>query len=140
MATKPKNWRQRFGASRLPLTKKLDFDFAGIKSGMTMLISSPVEVAAYVANIPAGSTRTVEQLRADLAKAHKVDATCPVSTAIFLRVASEAAFEDLQAGSGLDAITPFWRVVAPGSVLARKLACGDDFLIAQRERESAELG
>jgi hypothetical protein len=78
-------------------------------------------------------------MRDALAKRHTADATCPVSTAIFLRVLAEAAFESLQAGAPLDAITPFWRVVDPGSPLARKLACGDDFLRAQREREGVEM-
>lgn len=138
MAKKTKTWEQRLVGAKKPVTKLLDFDFAGIKSGMTMLISSPVEVAEYIAKIPAGQSRSIGRMRADLAKKHKVDATCPVSTAIFLRVAAEAAFEELQAGAALETITPFWRVVEPGDRLARKLVCGDDFLIAQRERERNE--
>jgi hypothetical protein len=138
MPTKTKSWRQRFAKGKTPLTKVLDIDFAGIKRGQTMLISSPAEIAAYIDKIPEGATRSIIDMRDALAKRHHADATCPVSSAIFLRVAAEAAFEAHQEGAPLDTITPFWRVIEPGSILARKLSCGDAFVTAQRVREGAD--
>jgi hypothetical protein len=135
MASKKKSWQERLTKSKPPEVKLLDFDFAGLKRGMSMLVSSPQEVAEYIRSIPMGETRSIEQLRADLAAKHQADATCPASTPIFLRVVSEAAFEDLYTGRNPEAVVPFWRVVEPGSRLAQKLTCGDDFLRAQRERE-----
>ena len=74
-------------------------------------------------------------MRAALAKKHKADATCPASTPIFLRVISEAAFEEIQAGKGFDEVTPFWRVVHPESKLAQKLECGVDLIRSLRKKE-----
>ena len=71
-------------------------------------------------------------MRDDLAKDYQADKTCPVTTGIFLRIVSEASYEEYNAGIDLDAITPFWRMVNPNSKLAEKLACGIDF-IAERQ-------
>jgi hypothetical protein len=135
MAAKRKSWQQRFETSKPPIVKVLDFDFAGLKSGTAMLISSPQEVASYIAAIPSGETRSIEEMRKALAAQHQADGTCPVTTAIFLRIVSEAASEQLLAGTPIAAITPFWRVVEPGSRLAKKLECGDEFLRTQRAHE-----
>jgi hypothetical protein len=60
---------------------------------------------------------------------------CPVSTAIFLRILAEAAWNYLLAGKGAYEVTPFWRVVEPGSVIARKLRATDAWLRNQRQAE-----
>ena len=52
-------------------------------------------------------------------------------TGIFLRIVSEASYEEYDNGIDLNTITPFWRMVNPNSKLAGKLACGIDF-IAER--------
>lgn len=138
MASPFKAWQERFKKSKAPVVKQLDVDFAGLKRGMMMLVSSPEEIDAYIRTIPHGEARPMNQLRAELAHKHNADATCPASTAIFLRVVAEAACEGLQSGKALDSITPFWRVVEPGSRLAQKLTCGSDFLEALREREGIQ--
>lgn len=138
MSSKPKTWRERLTKSKTSVVKQLDFDFAGLKRGMTMLVSSPEEIDTYIQSIPYGETRSINQLRAELAQKHNADATCPASTPIFLRVVAEAACEGLQSGKDLDSITPFWRVVEPGSRLAQKLTCGSGFLEALREREGIQ--
>lgn len=92
----------------------------------------------YINQLPFGATRTVTQLRADLAQQHAADGTCPVSTAIFLRVVAEAALEELAKGSTVERITPFWRVVDPTDKVAKKLTCGPEFVQAQREREGIQ--
>ena len=102
-----------------------------------MLISSPTEIAAYLRTVPSGATRTPAELRTDLARVHGADRTCPLTTGIFLRIVAEAAWEELQAGADPGAITPFWRVIAPDSSLARKLACGTDFIAGMRLYEQA---
>ncbi|OYQ37614.1 hypothetical protein CHU95_00870 [Niveispirillum lacus] len=76
-------------------------------------------------------------LRQQLARQHGADATCPVSTAIFLRIVAEAALERLGQGVPMSAITPFWRVIAQRTTLSAKLSCGDDFISLQREMEAA---
>jgi hypothetical protein len=58
---------------------------------------------------------------------------------MFIRIAAEAAREKLDAGASPSDVTPFWRVIAPRSPLAKKMLL-DDAWLAERlaeERESA---
>lgn len=88
-----------------------------------------------VRNIAPGNTRKPEEVRADLAVRHGADATCPLTTGIFLRIIAEVALEDLAAGATLESVTPFWRVVDPKSPLAKKLSCGPEFIQIRRTEE-----
>ena len=123
---KPTDWRKRFGAAKAPHVVMLHTDFAGVKAGNTMLISSPGEIANYVARIPKGETRTMDRLRNELARKAGANAMCPVTTAIYLRIVAEVALADLAEGKRLEEVAPFWRVVLPGSKVAQKLSCGPD--------------
>ncbi len=123
---KPTDWRKRFGAAKDPHVVMLHADFAGVKAGNTMLISSPGEIANYLARIPRGETRTMDRLRNELARKAGANAMCPVTTAIYLRVVAEVALADLAEGNPLDQVVPFWRVVMPDSKVAKKLSCGPD--------------
>jgi hypothetical protein len=120
------DWRKRFGAAKPPHVVTLETTFAGVKAGSKMLISSPGDIAAYIASIPRWETRTVARLRTDLAKRAKADAMCPVTAAIYLRVVAEVALQDMADGKPIDRIVPFWRVIAPDSKIADKLSCGPD--------------
>lgn len=138
---KPTDWRKRFGAAKAPHVVMLHTDFAGVKAGNTMLISSPGEIANYVARIPKGETRTMDRLRNELARKAGANAMCPVTTAIYLRIVAEVALADLAEGKRLEEVVPFWRVVQPGSKVAQKLSCGPDHvahLIALDAGEAAE--
>ncbi len=126
MAKKPTDWRKRFGAAKPPHVVMLHSDFAGVKAGTTMLISSPGDIAAYLAKIPKGETRTIERLRNELARKASAQAMCPVTTAIYLRVVAEVSLCDLEAGKRIEDVVPFWRVVTPDSKVAKKLSCGPD--------------
>lgn len=123
---KPTDWRKRFGAAKDPHVVMLHTDFAGVKAGNMMLISSPGEIANYVARIPRGETRTMDRLRNELARKAGANAMCPVTAAIYLRVVAEVALTDLAEGRPLDQVVPFWRVVTPDSKVAQKLSCGPD--------------
>lgn len=123
---KPTDWRKRFGAAKAPHVVMLHSDFAGVKAGNTMLISSPGELANYIARIPRGETRTIDRLRNELARKAGAQAMCPVTTAIYLKVVAEVALQDLAEGKLIDQVVPFWRVVLPDSKVAGKLSCGRD--------------
>ena len=123
---KPTDWRKRFNAPKAPHVVMLHADFAGVKAGNTMLISSPGEIANYLSRIPHGETRTVDRLRNELARKAGANSMCPVTTAIYLRVVAEVALDDLGTGKPLDQVVPFWRVVTPDSKVAKKLSCGPD--------------
>lgn len=123
---KPTDWRKRFGAAKAPHVVMLHADFAGVRAGNTMLISSPGEIANYLSRIPKGETRTMDRMRNELARKAGANAMCPVTTAIYLRVVAEVALADLAEGKRLEEVVPFWRVVLPGSKVAQKLSCGPD--------------
>jgi hypothetical protein len=126
MAKKPTDWRKRFGEAKPRHVVMLHNDFAGVKAGTTMLISSPGDIAAYVAQIPRGETRTIARLRNELARKAGAQSMCPVTTAIYLRVVCEVSLRDLEEGKQLKDVIPFWRVVTPDSKVAKKLSCGPD--------------
>ena len=74
----------------------------------TMLIPSPKMIRESIAAIPPGVTKTVVQLRQELAEANRADVTCPRATTIGWLLVAEAAVED--AGDA----TPWWRLTRDG--------------------------
>ena len=87
----------------------------------------------YVNNIPFGKSTELATMRNDLAIEYQADETCHVTTGIFLRIVSEASFEELNAGKDIEKVTPFWRIVNPKSKLAEKLDCGTKFILKLRK-------
>ena len=86
----------------------LKTDFAGLNAGSSMFVATPKIVDDYVNQLPVGQFISMPELRADLAIEHDCDATCPLTTAIFLRLVAEAALEpttDESSKSGLDHTT-----------------------------------
>lgn len=120
------DWYKRFNTAREPHVVTLGANFAGLKAGSTMLISSPAQIASYLSSIPRGEMRTIARMRSDLARRSKADAMCPVTTAIYLRVVAEVALQDLAHGKTMDVVAPFWRLVTPDSKVARGLSCGPE--------------
>jgi hypothetical protein len=130
-----KTWGNRFSAKRYPKRVTLEADFAGIPAGSTLFVGTPQILQTYIHKIPVGETRTIRRLRRDIARANRCEAMCPVSTAIFLRILAEAAWDDLHAGKDVEEVTPFWRVIEPGSGIAKKLRATDAWLRNQRQAE-----
>ncbi|MDA0923497.1 MAG: hypothetical protein O3A97_02765 [Proteobacteria bacterium] len=139
MAKKPTDWRARYAKAKVPHVVMLHADFAGVKAGQSMLISSPEEIARYAAAIPRGETRSIARMRADLARRAGAAAMCPVTTAIYLRVVAECSLRDLDDGQTLDAVAPFWRVIDPSDKVAAKLSCGPDHILHLRALDAADL-
>ncbi|MFN4274082.1 MAG: hypothetical protein ACK4F5_14830 [Aliihoeflea sp.] len=125
---RPTDWRKRFDKAKPPKTVVLHTDFAGIKAGTTMFIASPGLIANYIQRIPAGETRSIARMRNELARRHAAQATCPVTTAIYLKLVAEVALQDLSEGMSVDKVVPFWRVIEKGSKLAGKLSCDAAYL------------
>ncbi len=76
-----------------------------------MLISSPEKVANYIKSIPKGKSKTLKEMRLDLAIQEGADSSCPVTTGIFLRQAIE------KHGSQI----PYWRVIDDCHPVVKKL-------------------
>jgi alkylated DNA nucleotide flippase Atl1 len=109
-----------------------------------MLISSPAEIQALVAGIPAGQVATLSSLRSTLSERHGADYTCPMTTGIFLRIVAEATLEAQALNDSPDAdatgpvslsTTPWWRVVRDDGSLLDKLPGGVE---GHRQRLVAE--
>ena len=83
---------------------------------------------------------SIAELRHLLADEHGCAGTCHLTTSIFIRIAAEAAREQLDAGASPADVTPFWRVVAPGSPLAKKMLVDDVWLAERLADERANHG
>jgi hypothetical protein len=123
---KPNDWHARFENTKQPKTVVLHADFAGIKTGTTMLVGSPEMIAAYIKAIPSGETRSIARMRNELARKNDAQAMCPVSTAIFLRVVAEVSLTDLRAGKAPNEVVPFWRAIEPNAKITTRLTCSPD--------------
>ena len=134
-----KSWINKRDCEKSFKIKTIDKKFTDIPKGSKMLIVSPPIIDEYVKSILYGEFIEPVKMRDDLAKDYQADKTCPVTTGIFLRIVSEASYEELQSGNNLETITPFWRMVNPNSKLAGKLACGIDFIARRQEQESIVL-
>jgi ABC-type uncharacterized transport system ATPase subunit len=134
-----KSWLDKLNENKESKIKRIDIDFADIPAGSTMFIATPKLIDQYIKEIGIGKRINIKTIRKDLALAHNADYTCPVTTGIFLRIVTEANYEKLQQGERLEEITPFWRAIEPNSALAKKLTFGQDFLLQQIEKESANL-
>ena len=130
-------WNIKLNAKKLPKRVKLDKDFAGIKAGSMLFVGTPQIIDAYVRKVPVGETRTIERMRRELARKNDCDATCPVSTAIFLRISAQAAIEQMNAGKTPNEVSPFWRVIEAQSTIAGKLPIDSQWISHQRELETA---
>jgi hypothetical protein len=131
-------WVQKRQAKKSPKVVVLESDFAGIKKGAKLHVSTPELIDAYVRKIPEGEVRTITRLRNELARKNGADATCPVSSAIFLRIVAEAAWGEIQSGAPLSKVTPFWRAIEPNSPIAKRLSVGSDWIAHQRQMESSK--
>ena len=134
MPSAKKTWAEKMKA-KPPHHVILEKDFAGIPKGSKLHISSPLEIAAELKAIPAGSTMSIQAFRHRLAEKNKCDETCPVSTSIFLRVVAEYSWEEFNRSNSTHNISPFWRVLESSSPMAKKLNFDAAWIDLQRELE-----
>lgn len=134
MPSAKKTWAEKMKA-KPPHHVILEKDFAGIPKGSKLHISSPLEIAAELKAIPSGSTMSIQAFRLRLAEKNKCDATCPVSTSIFLRVVAEYSWEEFNRSNSTQNISPFWRVLESSSPMAKKLNFDAAWIDLQRELE-----
>jgi len=148
-----KSWREKLADDKgLPKVCEVRAG-RGIRSGEgRMVIAAPREVDALMKQVPKGRVVTINELRAALARKHRADFACPITTGIFSWIAAHAAAED--EAEGRKRITPFWRALKkdgevnpkyPGGVkaLARRLrgeghkivSKGKRVLVADYERK-----
>ena len=117
-----KSWRE-----------KLEGESASHGKIFRILIPKPLDVDALIRRVPEGKLVTDEQIRARLAKDYHADKTCSKVTGIFIRIAAEAAEEDLTRGHGQ--VTPYWRGVKKDGTLNPKFPGGVEAQSARLREE-----
>ena len=86
-----------------------------------MVVPAPLEVAAVMRRVPRGKLITISEIRTFLAKKHRVDVCCPITTGIFAWIAAHAAAEDAAAAlpdrKQQHVANPYWRTLKTGGEL-----------------------
>ncbi len=88
----------------------------------TMVIPAPAEVDGVMRRVPKGRLATISEIRACLARKHKTDIACPMTTGIFAWIAAHAAEE--ARSEGRKRVTPYWRTLKAGGELNPKYPGG----------------
>lgn len=102
----------------------------------TLFIPSPEDVAKAINAIPAGTTRTILELRADLAKMGNADTACPAKTIKYWKWLAEAS--DLKESTDSWYSIPWWRVLKDGQP-SRHMPGGIDHQMARLQAEGVLL-
>ena len=123
---------EKFNKKYTEVVKTVEKNFADLKAGEKMLISSPRSIANYVAKIPYGTEKSVKLMRLELAENVNADNTCPLTCGIFLRIAIESSIEQ---SNGAKPDLPFWRVIDRNSSLTKKLPISQKYLTELRNSE-----
>src|SRR6185369_13187602 len=123
MKNKKKSWREKLADNKgLPKVSKVCGKMTKRWGEGTMVIPAPVEVDALMKRVPKGKIITINELRETLAKKHKADFACPITTGIFSWIAAHAAAE--AEAEGAKRITPYWRTLKTGGELNPKYPGG----------------
>jgi hypothetical protein len=124
MKTKTKkSWREKLADDKdLPKVGEVTGKMTKRWGEGRFVIPAPREVDALMKQVPRGRLVTINELRAALARKHKTDFACPITTGIFSWIAANAAAEDEAAGR--KEITPFWRTLKTGGEINPKYPGG----------------
>ena len=130
-----KSWREKFENPAPDLPKVVDGPEKWKKrfGGTRVLVPTPLLVDKVIRKVTKGKLITVNQIREKLAKEFNAQATCQITTGIFIRICAEVAEEDLQ--NGKMNVTPYWRVLKSDGSLNPKYPGGIE---AQAKRLKAE--
>src|SRR5262245_48704178 len=94
-----KTWREKLADSKgLPKVGEVDGKNKRWGEG-TMVIPAPLEVDSLMKQIPKGRVVTINELRAALARKHRANFACPITTGIFSWIAAHAANEAAEEGA-----------------------------------------
>jgi hypothetical protein len=115
--------REKRDKPQLPKVERLERPMAGWgKVGDRMVISTPAEVDALIRTIPKGKLASTDTLRVALAKRHKADVACPLTTGIFVNISAKAAAEEEEMGA--KRVAQWWRVIKSDGRLNEKAPGG----------------
>ncbi|HEY1601037.1 MAG TPA: methylated DNA-protein cysteine methyltransferase [Pirellulales bacterium] len=135
---KRKSWQEKLADDKgLPKTGRITGKMSARWGRGTMVVPAPVEVDALMRRVPRGKLITITEIRARLAKAHRVTLACPITTGIFAWIAAHAAEE--AASEGKKRTTPYWRTLKTGGELNAKYPGGLTALCQRLEAEGHRI-
>jgi hypothetical protein len=134
MARKTATWREKLLDSKgHPTVQRVTGRMSRRWGTGVMVIPAPIEVDEIMRTVRKGDLITIDGIRQRLAKKHKADFACPITTGIFAWIAAHAADEAEQAGR--KRITPYWRTLKNGGELNAKYPGGIANVMARLEAE-----
>ncbi len=107
-----------------------------LRAGQLMLYPNGRAVDKAIRSIPMGQTRTLKELRGELAVAYGADITCPVTAGKCLLTVAEAAHEAFVSGISIEGIAPVWRVLDAKAPTLKRVSFDPAFILEQRSREA----
>lgn len=128
-------WQQKLNATKEPKLQVIQKAMAGVPAGGQLFFPTPQLIKQFIDQIPQGQSVTLADMRRQVAQAYKGDGCCPLTTSTATRIVAEAAWEEIESGKKPEQVTPFWRLIEPGSSIAQKLTCGSDFIETMRQQE-----
>jgi hypothetical protein len=133
-----KSWQEKLKDSKgLPKVANIDGKMSKQWGTGTMVIPAPLEVDEVMRGVRKGKLITINEIREALAKKHRVNVGCPITTGIFAWIAAHAAEE--AAAEGAKRVTPYWRTLKSGGQLNEKYPGGVDGLRKRLEAEGHKV-
>ncbi|HEY5041471.1 MAG TPA: hypothetical protein VIK53_05655 [Verrucomicrobiae bacterium] len=133
-----KSWREKLADDKgLPRVGKVAGKMSRRWGEGVMVIPAPREVDALMRQVSRGRVVTTNDLRAALAKKHKADFACPMTTGIFSWIAAHAAAED--EAEGKKRFTPFWRTLKTGGEVNPKFPGGVEQITKRLHAEGHKI-
>ena len=118
-----KSWREKLADDKgLPRVCEVTGKMSKRWGEGIFVIPAPREVDALMKQVPRGRLVTINELRSALARKHKTDFACPITTGIFSWIAAHAAAE--AEAEGKKRVTPFWRTLKTGGEINPKYPGG----------------
>ena len=138
MAKPKKSWREKLADDKgLPKVGEVTGKMSQRWGTGPMVIPAPCEVDALMRQVPKGRLVTINELRAALAKKHKVGFACPITTGIFSWIVAHAAAE--AETEGAKRITPYWRTLKTGGEVNPKYPGGSAALAKRLRAEGHKI-
>ena len=100
----------------------LDRAKCGLVAGQKMLIPTLADIEAALPRLSRGAVTSEKAFRALVAEPFGADGCCTFATNKALRAITEGACAQLADGVSPEEATPFWRIISPGSTIAKRLS------------------
>jgi hypothetical protein len=132
-----KSWREKLADDKgLPKVCEVTGKLSKRWGEGCFVIPAPREVNALMKQVRKGRIVTINELRAALARKHRTDFSCPLTTGIFFWIAAHAAAE--AEAKGAKRITPFWRTLKTGGEINPKYPGGVEQIAKRLRAEGHE--